>query len=131
MRTINELTEEVRRGAYAESVRIDDLSFDGAMNAIGRLNGLDRTLVCIVVSDGNILVGGGCDGYVVTMDFLDKVVNIVDPGRDVDDFTEVTVGGQAVDYPSTYVVPLQAVDLALREFLLGDESNVPCEVIKK
>lgn len=93
MRTINEITEEARDGARTESNHGDELSLDGVMNAVGRLNGIDRTLVSIRTSDGDILVGGGCGEYVVTMDFLDKVVNIVDPARDVDDFTEVTVGG--------------------------------------
>jgi hypothetical protein len=131
MRTINEINEEARDGARAETNYGDDLSLDGVMNAVGRLNGIDRTLVSIRTSDGDILVGGGCGEYVVTMDFLDKVVNIVDPARDVDDFTEVTVGGQVVDYPSIYVVPLRSVELALREFLLGDGSKVPREVVQK
>ena len=77
------------------------------------------------------MIGGGCGEYVVTMDFVDRVVNVIEPGRDVDDFVEVTVGGQAVDYPAIYVLSLHSVDLALRECLLGDGSRAPCEVIKK
>ncbi|GEM_PF-4370022 len=57
MRTINEITEEARDGARAESNHGDDLSLDGVMNAVGRLNGIDRTLVSIRTSDGDILVG--------------------------------------------------------------------------
>ena len=83
------------------------------------------------VSDGLILVGGGDGAYVVTMDLSGRIVNVVDDEHDQDDFVTVTVGGQSVDYPAIYVVSIQMVELALREYLLGDVQIAGCEVREK
>lgn len=131
MRKIIEVTEEIRRGPMADARVVEGTDFSSCMNAINRLNGLDRTLVSIAVSDGLILVGGGDGAYVVTMDLSDRIVNVVNDELDQDDFVTVTVGGQSVDYPAIYVVSIQMVELALREYLLGDVQVVGCEVQEK
>lgn len=131
MRTIVEIAEEVRQGARADVRTMGNPDFSSCMEAISRLNGLDRTLVCVTVSDGSIMVGGGGGVYVVTMDFLDRIVNVLNDSADADDFVEVTVGGQAVDYPANYVIGFDLVESALASYIDGDGYGVSCEIIEK
>ncbi|MNL80730.1 hypothetical protein D3C87_2076530 [compost metagenome] len=67
----------------------------------------------------------------MTMDLSDRIVNAVNDELDPDDFVTVAVGGQSVDYPAIYVVSIQLVEFALREYLLGDMQVAGCEVQEK
>ncbi len=131
MRTITKISSEIRQGARAVSVESEDVTFFGCLEAVRNMNGDDRSLVCVELSDGSIMIGGGGASFIVTMEFVDKIVNAVDLSKDSDDFVEMTVGGQAVDYPSTYVISFEQVCAVLSEQLDGGAKIVEYEVVPK
>lgn len=130
MRKIIEISEEIRRGPIAESHQMPGCGLDGCIEAVKRLNGLDRTLVCVTLTDGAIMIGGGGDGYVVTMDLDDRIINVVDRSADEGELVEIAVGGQSIDYPAMYVVAFDMVASVLVDQLTG-EGRGDYEVVMK
>lgn len=74
------------------------------------LDGSATTLVSHRIGDWDVMVGGGPDVFIVTAQTSDlaRVANALSEGAHVDpdddDAIELTVGGQAVDYPRPYVL---------------------------
>ncbi len=87
---------------------------------IDHLDGVHETLVAQRVGEWEVLVGGGPDRFVLTATAGDHVANALtaDPaagGEDEDDegTIDLTVGGQAVDYPVRYALHRHEVTAAL------------------
>ncbi|AJQ86591.1 hypothetical protein ADT26_14385 [Xanthomonas oryzae] len=124
--------EEVRQGAFAKSFDFDVESLDQCLDAVRRMNGGDRTLISFSVDGLSIMVGGGDGQYVVTMESDESIVNVVNSSASGDEFVEITVGGQACEYPDIYVVGLDQVEAALRHRIFnGEGQDVEYEVIPK
>lgn len=74
------------------------------------LDGITTTLVSHRIGDWEVMIGGGPDMFVVTAQApnLSRMANALSQGElddDDDDGTvDLTVGGQAVDYPLQYVL---------------------------
>ncbi|QSQ51520.1 hypothetical protein ISN36_12070 [Xanthomonas translucens pv. undulosa] len=126
------VVEEVRRGPLAESLEFIAESIEQCMGAVKRLNGLDRTVVSF--SSGNIMVmvGGGDGIYVVSIETPKNLINVVNLDAEEDEVVDVTVGGQACEYPRYYVVKLSQVGAALQDHLFGIKNEeVEYEIIPK
>ncbi|CAM3434663.1 hypothetical protein NODU109028_16765 [Nocardioides dubius] len=96
--------------------------------AIDALDGLQQTLAAADLAGWQTMVGGGPDGYVVTATRGGQVANatvVADP----DEFVELTVGEQAIDYPAHYVLSRSQVDVALADLASGNLPPVRWEIV--
>lgn len=94
------------------------MTTDQLSAAIDALDGLQETLAAGDVAGWETMVGGGPDGFVVTATRGGQVANatvVADP----DEFVELTVGDQAIDYPAHYVLTRSQVDVALADLASG------------
>ncbi|KKO52138.1 hypothetical protein [Paenibacillus sp. DMB20] len=65
MRTIY---EEFREGPTARIVEFPDVSPEECLKAVRRMNGANRSLVSIKENDLMIIIGGGDEAFVVTIE---------------------------------------------------------------
>ncbi|WP_305091624.1 hypothetical protein [Prescottella sp. R16] len=86
---------------------------------IDLLDGLTCTLVARQFGVWEVMVGGGPDCFVVTATSADRVANAVTGGRSEAGTVDLTVGGQAVDYPVQYVLTRDEVAHALADVAAG------------
>ncbi|MFS3128969.1 hypothetical protein ACLM5J_11255 [Nocardioides sp. Bht2] len=94
------------------------MTVDRLSAAVDALDGLERTLAADDVDGWETMVGGGPDCYVVTATRGGQVANatvVADP----DEFVEMTVGEQAIDYPASYVLDRSQVKVALADLASG------------
>ncbi len=120
-----ELIEEIRHGAMAETLSKTDATLADCKAAILRMNGTDRSLVSMRQGELTVLVGGGVGQYIVTAEDHISIRNLLQqrPEQDEADTIDVTVGGQAVDYPAYYVVNVEMVWAAILECLAVNEAS--------
>ncbi|MFC9514916.1 hypothetical protein ACFTSD_04225 [Nocardiaceae bacterium NPDC056970] len=87
-----------------------------------RLDGLHDTIASAYVGAWEVMVGGGPDRYVVTATGGAGVANALsgDQTGPADDTVDLTVGGQAVDYPTRYVLSRAEAEEAVRDLGTGD-----------
>ncbi|MBM4607243.1 hypothetical protein A5N72_11665 [Prescottella equi] len=87
-----------------------------------RLDGLHDTIASAYVGAWEVMVGGGPDRYVLTATGGAGVANALSCGRTgaEDDTVDLTVGGQAVDYPTRYVLSRAEAEEAVRDLGTGD-----------
>ncbi|GAA1633147.1 Imm1 family immunity protein [Leucobacter chromiireducens] len=83
---------------------------------IDALDGLHVTLTADRIGPWDVMIGGGPEWFVLTATAGTHSVNALafSDGRD-EGTVDLTVGGQAVDYPARYVLGRDAVDAAIRE----------------
>ncbi|WP_413372200.1 hypothetical protein [Paenibacillus taichungensis] len=78
-----------------------------------------------------MMIGGGAGEYVVTVESDVEIRNLIDSGQDEEDFTELTVGGQACEYPTTYLVNLEMVKMAIMEIFFETSAQLNWGIIVK
>ncbi|MFD0559040.1 hypothetical protein FB566_4998 [Stackebrandtia endophytica] len=85
---------------------------------VTRLDGSTHTLAATRVASWEVMVGGGPERFIVTATGPRRVVNAITTDADrLDDgaTVDLTVGGQAVDYPARYALTRSEVDVALAD----------------
>ncbi|GAA2908493.1 hypothetical protein JOD62_001378 [Microbacterium keratanolyticum] len=90
---------------------------------IDELDGQTHTLVTREISGWEVMIGGGPEQFIVTAtrDSGQRIANALtstEPDDD-DDTVDLTVGGQAVDYPAEYVLTRDEVLSAIAELESG------------
>lgn len=98
---------------------------------IDELDGHTNTLVTREVSGWEVMIGGGPEQFIVSAarDSGQRIANALtsteaetesdDEDEDDDDTVDLTVGGQAVDYPREYVLTRDEVLSAIAELESG------------
>lgn len=86
---------------------------------IDELDGHTRTIVSTTIGPWDVMVGGGPDRFIITAttDAGQRVANALSgtPASGDEDTVELTVGGQAVDYPSEYALSRDEIDAAITD----------------
>lgn len=86
---------------------------------IDELDGHTSTIVATTIRPWDVMVGGGPDRFIITAtsDAGQRVANALSrtPPSGDEDTVELTVGGQAVDYPCEYALTRDEVDAALTD----------------
>ncbi len=106
---------------------------------IDGLDGRTHTLVGSTMGPWEVMIGGGPDQFVLTATANDgrraanaltaATVGDTDDDDDDDETVDLTVGGQAVDYPRQYVLTRAEVDVAVSDILAGRFPEERWEVI--
>lgn len=98
------------------------MEHDDFARNIDRLDGVFHTLVATRTASWEIMVGGGPEWFIVTATGSDRVANALTTAVDLladEDTVDLTVGGQAVDYPVRYALTRSEVDVALADVAAG------------
>ncbi|MCM3657607.1 hypothetical protein M3147_10130 [Agromyces mediolanus] len=98
------------------------MSDDADRWGIDELDGLTHTLIAHRIQGWEVMVGGGPDRFIVTAttDDGNRVANAINGApADDDETVELTVGGQAVDYPATYALARNETRRALLDLESG------------
>ncbi len=125
------LYEEQRQGAIAKTIEHSHASLEKCLEAIRRMDGLTCSLVTIQYEDNTIMVGGGSSEFIVTVETRAAIRNLIGTLGEDDDFVEITVGGQACEYPRMYIVSLKLVESALLQLLTNASVELEWETIEK
>lgn len=123
--------EEQRKGAVADTIERAGASLEECLEAIRRMDGLTRSHVTIAYMENSIMIGGGSREFIVTVETGTAIRNLLGPGEEEDEFVELTVGGQACEFPQPYIVSLELAESALLQLLTETAVELNWEVIKK
>ena len=119
-----QLVIDEREGVHNQDLKIVNADRSAAINFLGRLDGRIHTLLVLERSDGSqLMVGGGCQHFVVT--FYDGKQNFTlrNPvGRD-GVMVEVCAGGQYGEYSEAICVTRNEAGEAITLFFDGNENN--------
>lgn len=100
---------------------------------IDELDGQTHTLITREISGWEVMIGGGPEQFIVTAtrDSGQRIANALtstEPDDD-DDTVDLTVGGQAVDYPREYVLTRAEVLSAIADLGSGVFSDDRWELV--
>ncbi|RAV23378.1 Imm1 family immunity protein [Paenibacillus contaminans] len=123
--------EEQRKGAAADTTEYSHASFDKCMEVIRRMDGFTRSQVTIRHMENTIMIGGGSNEFIVTVETGTTIHNLLSTPEEDDEFIELTVGGQACEFPQKYVVSLELVETALLHLLADSSTELHWEMIEK
>lgn len=122
--------EEERKGAKANTIEHPHASMEKCLEVIGRMDGFTRSLVTVQYKDHMIMIGGGIDEFIVTVETGTAIHNLLG-SEEEDEFVEITVGGQACEFPQKYIVSFKLVESALLHFLEDASVELDWEVVEK
>ncbi|MFD3259004.1 hypothetical protein ACE3MQ_10385 [Paenibacillus lentus] len=123
--------EEQRNGAVAETIEHSHASLDTCVEVIRRMDGFICSQVTIRYMENMIMIGGGSHEFIVTVETSAAIHNLLGPLEEEDEFVEITVGGQACEFPQKYIVSLELIESALLQLLEGITAELNWEIIDK
>ncbi|MGG3280505.1 hypothetical protein [Paenibacillus solani] len=123
--------EEQRKGAIAHTIEHAQASLEKCLEVIRRMDGLICSQVTIQYRDNLIMIGGGSREFIVTVETSTAIHNLIGPQEEEDEFVELTVGGQACEFPQMYVVNLELVKCVISQFIEDSSSELDWEIIHK
>ncbi|UNK21100.1 Imm1 family immunity protein [Paenibacillus sp. N3/727] len=123
--------EEQRNGAVADTIEHSHASLETCLEVIRRMDGFTRSQVTIRYMENMIMIGGGSHEFIVTVETDTTIHNLLGPLEEEDEFVEITVGGQACEFPQKYIVSLELIESALLQFLEGTTAELNWEIIDK
>lgn len=123
--------EEQRKGAVVDTTEHSNASLDKCLEVIRRMDGFTRSQVTIRHMGNMIMIGGGSTEFIVTVETSTAIHNLLSTPEEDDEFIELTVGGQACEFPQKYVVGLELVESALLHLLADSSAELHWEMIEK
>ncbi|GBG07032.1 hypothetical protein PAT3040_01580 [Paenibacillus agaridevorans] len=123
--------EEQRNGAVADTIEHSHASLETCLEIIRRMDGFTRSLVTIRYEENMIMIGGGSDEFIVTVETESAIHNLLGPLEDEDEFVEITVGGQACEFPQKYMVSFAFIESALLHLFGEKTAEQNWEIINK
>ncbi|RJX39950.1 hypothetical protein D3P09_11235 [Paenibacillus pinisoli] len=122
--------EEERKGAIASTIEHPDATIDKCLEIIGRMDGFTRSQVTVQHQGHMIMIGGGSGEFIVSVETGTAIHNLLG-SEEEDDFVEITVGGQACEFPQKYIVGFELVESALLHFIEDASVELEWEVVEK
>ncbi|MGE7825563.1 hypothetical protein [Paenibacillus sp. NPDC093718] len=123
--------EEQRQGAVAHTVEHAQASLKKCLDVIRQMDGFTRSQVSIQHMDTMIMIGGGSHEFIVTVETSTAIHNLLGSQEEEDEFVDITVGGQACEFPRQYIVSLELVESALQQLLTDTSAELHWEIIEK
>lgn len=123
--------EEQRKGAIADTIEHSHASLEKSLEVIGRMDGVTCSQVTVQYMGNMFIVGGGNQEFIVTVESSAAIHNLLNSIEEEDEFVEITVGGQACEFPQKYIVSLEQVESALRQLLIDTPTELHWEMIEK
>jgi len=123
--------EEQRKGAAADTIEHSHASLETCMDIIRRMDGFKCSQVTIRYMESMIMIGGGGHEFIVTVETSSAILNLLGPLEGEDEFVEITVGGQACEFPQRYIVSLELIETALLQLLADTTTELDWEIVEK
>jgi hypothetical protein len=123
--------EEQRRGAVADTLEHSYASLETCLDVIRRMDGFTRSQVTIQCRESMIMIGGGSREFIVTVETSTAIHNLLGSLEDEEEFVELTVGGQACEFPQKYIVSFELVESAFLQLVADSSAELDWEVIEK
>ena len=123
--------EEQRNGAVANTIEHSHASLETCLDIIRRMDGFSRSLVTIRYEENMIMIGGGGHEFIVTVETDSAIHNLLGPLEEEDEFVEITVGGQACEFPQKYMVSFAFIESALLQLFGEKIAEQNWEIINK
>lgn len=123
--------EEQRKGAVADTIEHSHASLEKCLGVIRRMDGFTRSQVTIQYIENIIMVGGGSHEFIVTVETSTAIHNLLGTLEEEDEFVEITVGGQACEFPQKYIVSFELVESALLQLLADTSAELNWEIVEK
>lgn len=123
--------EEQRKGAVADTIEHSHASLEKCLEVIRRMDGFTRSQVTIQYMENMIMIGGGSHEFIVTVETSTAIHNLLGTLEEEDEFVEMTVGGQACEFPQKYIVSLELIETALLQLLADTPVELNWEIIEK
>ena len=123
--------EERRTGAKAETVEHSHASIEKCLEVIRKMNGFTCSQISIQHRDHMIMIGGGSQEFLVTVETNTAIHNLLSSPEEGEELAELTVGGQACEIPQNYIVSMELVESALQQLLTGTSAELHWEIIEK
>ncbi|GIP00776.1 hypothetical protein J14TS5_58610 [Paenibacillus lautus] len=123
--------EEQRKGAVADTFEHSHASLEKCLEVIRQMDGFTRSQVNIQHMGNMIMIGGGSHEFIVTVETSTAIHNLLSSPEEEDEFVEITVGGQACEFPQKYIVSLELVESALLQLLANTSAELHWEIIEK
>lgn len=122
--------EERRTGAVADTVEHSHASIEKCLEVIRKMDGFTCSQISIQHRDHMIMIGGGSQEFLVTVETNTAIHNLLS-SLEEEDMAELTVGGQACEIPKHYIVSMKLVEAALQQLLTGASAELHWEIIEK
>ncbi|AZS17910.1 hypothetical protein [Paenibacillus lutimineralis] len=123
--------EEQRKGAVADTIEHSHASLDTCLEIIRRMDGFTRSQVTVRYMENMIMIGGGSHEFIVTVETDAAIYNLLGPLEEEDELVEITVGGQACEFPQKYIISLELIESALLQLIEGTTAELDWEIIDK
>ncbi|CAI8956431.1 conserved hypothetical protein [Brevibacillus sp. IT-7CA2] len=123
--------EERRTGAMAETVKHDHASLEKCLEVIRKMDGFLCSQISIQHMDKLIMIGGGSHQFIVTVETNTAIHSLLSLQEEEEDLVELTVGGQACEFPQHYIVSIEQVESALLQLLTDTITELHWEIIEK
>lgn len=123
--------EEQRNGAVVDTIEHSHASLETCLEVIRRMDGFTRSQVTIRYRENMIMIGGGSHEFIVTVETNAAIHNLLGPLGEEDEFVEMTVGGQACEFPQKYIVNIELIESAILQILEGSTADLNWEIINK
>lgn len=123
--------EEQRKGAIADTIEHSQATLETCLEVIRRMDGFTCSQVTIRHMENMIMIGGGCYEFIVTVETNDEIRNLLGLLEEEDEFVEITVGGQACEFPQKYIVGIELIEAALLQLLKGTITELDWEIVEK
>jgi len=123
--------EEQRTGAVANTIEHTHASIEKCLEVIRRMDGFTHSQVAIQHMENTIMIGGGSHEFIVTVETSSAIHNLLGTREEEEEFVEITVGGQACEFPQKYIVSFELIESSLLHFLADTDVELDWEIINK
>lgn len=123
--------KEQRKGVVANTIEHSHASLEKCLEVIRQMDGFTCSLVTIQYMGNTIMIGGGSPEFIVTVETSTVIQNLLSTPEKDDEFVEITVGGQACEFPQKYMVSLELIESALLQLLADISVELHWEIIEK
>ncbi len=78
------------------------------------------------------MIGGGSQEFIVTVESNTAIHNLLSSTEEEEEeMVELTVGGQACEFPQQYIVSIELVEFALLQLLTDTSADLHWEITRK
>jgi hypothetical protein len=121
------LVIETTVGVSSKTDENENPTIDDVLNAIGLMNGNDKSLITLEDSVSDVMIGGGPKNFICTGNYGHLVVNAISDST-TEDLVSVVVGGQDCEYSSKYILTKIQVEKIARELIKGNSLKAMADI---
>jgi hypothetical protein len=113
------LVIETTVGVSSKTDAHENPTIDDVLDAIGLMNGNDKSLITLEDSVSVVMIGGGPKNFICTGNCGHLVVNAISDSK-TEDLVSIVVGGQDCEYSSKYILTKIQIEKIARALIKGN-----------